>query len=197
MMDLSQSLHTVRRRWQTLQALLLSARALVAVALIAALAAVTERWLQPSDGAVLALALLAFASALAALALFAWPLRTRPDDRQLARFVEEHCPELDDAIVTAVELQQRGSSESAFAPLVLQSAAARLGAVDFAGCVSPRDLRTAGWTTAAAAAAFVLAFMLAVPFVERASQVAYLLPVPGSIGVPSARATCASRPAAW
>jgi hypothetical protein len=182
MMDLTQSLHAVRRRWVALQALRLSARALIAVALIAAVAALAERWLQPSDGAVLALAVLAFALAIATLARFAWPLRTRPDDRQLARFVEEHCPELDDAIVTAVELQQRGST-SAFAPLVIQSAAARLGSVDFAGCVDRREIRTAGWTAAAAAAALGLAFVFAGPFVERASQVAYLRMFPAAIGV--------------
>ena len=65
--DLTQSLQTVRRRWRTLLALRAAARALIAAALIAAAAALAERWLQPSDGAVLVLAALAVALALAAL----------------------------------------------------------------------------------------------------------------------------------
>jgi hypothetical protein len=183
MMDLTQSLDTVRRRWLTLLALRAGARALVAASLIAAGAALAERWLQPSDGAVLALAGLAIGLTIAALAIFAWPLRIRPDDGRIARFVEEHCPDLDDAVVTAVEIQQRGNSGSAFAPLVVQSAAARLAAVDLSQCVDPREIRIAAWRTAGAACVLALAFVLAGPFMERASQVAYLRLFPASISI--------------
>ncbi len=38
----------------------------------------------------------------------AWPLRRPPDTRRLARFIEERVPELDDSLVTAVELRTAG-----------------------------------------------------------------------------------------
>jgi hypothetical protein len=182
-MNLTQSLDSVRRQWRTLLALRASARALFAGALIAAAAALAERWLQPSDGAALALAIFATALAIAAMGLFAWPLRRRPDDRQIARFVEEHCPDLDDAIVTAVDIQQRGDGGYAFAPLVIQSAAARLEAADLSRCVDPRQIRIGWWRAAAGAFAVMLALVVARPLFERATQVAYLKLFPGSISI--------------
>jgi hypothetical protein len=182
-MNLTQTLDTVRRRWLTRLALRLSARALIVSALIAAAAAITERWIQPSDGAALGLAVFAAILMVGGLAVFAWPLRARPDDRQIARFVEERCPDLDDAVVTAVDIQQRGQAESGFAPLVIQSAAARLGAVDVSRLVEPREIRAAAWWTAGAAGALVVAFILATPLFERAWQVAYLRLFPASISI--------------
>jgi hypothetical protein len=80
-MNLTQTLDTVRRRWFRLRALRVSARALIVAALVAAAAAAAERWVAPSDGAALALAAFAVIFMFAALAVFAWPLRARPDDR--------------------------------------------------------------------------------------------------------------------
>jgi hypothetical protein len=183
MMDLTHSLNTVRRRWLTLLALRVSARALLAASLVAAGAALAERWLQPSDNVALALAVAAGLAAAAAVAGCLRPLRKRPDHRQIARFVEERCPDLDDAVVTAVDLQERGGGGSAFAPLVIQSAAARLGAIDLSQCVDPREIRMAGWRTVAGALALVVALVLATPLGERAAQVAYLRLFPASISV--------------
>jgi hypothetical protein len=183
MMDLTQLLHTVRRRWQRLLALRVLGRAFLAVALVAVIAAPVEWWFQPSDGVVLALATFAIVLVLAALGVLAWPLRTRPDDRQLARFVEERYPELDDAIATAVELQQRAQPDQPFAPLVIQSAAARLASVDLTACVAPREIRMAGWRAAGAAGALALALIAVLPFAQRAWQVAYLRVFPASISV--------------
>src|SRR5258708_4326528 len=182
MTDLTLALDTVRERWRLLLALRISARALSAASLVAAGAALAERWLQSSDGEALALAALAFALTIAAFAVLAWPLRTRPTDSQIARFVEERCPDLDDAIVTAVEIQRVGSS-SAFAPLVIQPAAARLGTADLSRCVDPDEIRMAAWRTAGGACALVLALVLAGPFIDRAAQLAYLRLFPASIGI--------------
>ncbi|HEX9365642.1 MAG TPA: hypothetical protein VF921_03385 [Vicinamibacterales bacterium] len=183
MLNLTQTLDAVRRRWLLLRALRVSAHALVGTALVAAAAALAERWFQPSDGAALALAAVTVLLVIAAAAIVLWPLRRRPDDRQIARFVEERCPDLDDAVVTAVDIQQRGHEHSAFAPLVIQSAAARLAAVDLSQCVDPREIRAAAWWTTGAAFALVLAFVLAGPLFERASQIAYLRLFPSSISI--------------
>ena len=183
MMELNRALHTIRRRWRTLLTLRWSARALSAASLIVATAALAERWLQPSDTAVLVLATTGALLAVACMTLVVWPARRRPDDRAVARFVEESCPDFDDAIVTAVEIQERGGSDSVFAPLVTRSAAARLAAADLARCVDPRDLRHAAARTMAAAVAVALAGVLAAPLAERAIQVAYLRLFPSSISV--------------
>ncbi len=182
MTDLTRALDTVRKRWRLLLALRITARALIAASLVAAGAALAERWLQSSDSEALALAALAFALTIAAFAVLAWPLRTRPADSQIARFVEERCPDLDDAIVTAVEIQRVGS-DSAFAPLVIQMAAARLGTADLSGCVDSDEIRMAAWRTVGGACALVLALVLAGPFIDRAAQLAYLRLFPASIGI--------------
>jgi hypothetical protein len=183
MTNLTQALDTVRRRWRTLLALRVSARALAAAALVVASAALAERLVQPPDGAALALGVAAIGIALAAIAWLAWPLGRRPDDRRIARFVEEHCPDLNDALVTAVDIQERGDGGYAFAPLVVQSAAARLGRVDLSRCVDPREVRAAAWRAAGGAAAALLALVFAFPLLERAWQVAYLRLLPSSISV--------------
>ena len=81
MPDLVHSLDTVRRRWRTLLALRVSARALVAAAAIIGAAALAERWAQPADGGALALAVVARTCPRGIVAL-AWPCaaaRTSPD----------------------------------------------------------------------------------------------------------------------
>lgn len=183
MMDVTQHLDAIRRRWRLLRALRLAAQGLVAATLIIAGAALADRWLQPADDAALALAAAAAIVAIAALAAVVRPARTRPGDRQIARFVEERCPELDDTIVTAVDIAEHGDAGSGFAPLVTRSAATRLAAADLSRCVDPRDVRHAGWRATAAACALALAAVLAAPLGERAVQVADLRLFPASVSV--------------
>src|SRR5260221_13447873 len=104
MLNLTQTLDAVRRRWLLLRALRVSAHALVGTALVAAAAGLPERWFQPSDGAALALAAVTGLLVIAAAAIVPWTLRTRPDDRESARFREARCPELGDAVGDAVHI---------------------------------------------------------------------------------------------
>ena len=183
MMDLGTSLDRIRRRWRTAEVLRAAARAMMAVALIAAAAALTARWTAPSDGALMALAALATILCLAIVGLVAWPLRRRPDDRQVARYVEEHCPELDDALVTAVDIRRAGTADRGFAPLVVEAAERRLESVDLSRICDPTHLRNAGGLAAAGAAALVLAAILAAPMIETALQLAYVRLLPGSVTI--------------
>src|SRR4029077_4271115 len=137
-------LNRIRRRWLMVATLRASGLVLFVAALIGAAAALADRWLQPSDGALMALALLAGALPLVVVALCAWPLRKTPDDRRMARFIEERCPELDDELVTAGGGLKDASARRPFAPLVVAGAARRLSAVELARVVDPSEIRLMG-----------------------------------------------------
>jgi hypothetical protein len=187
-LDLDNVLHRIRRRWQRCAALGAIARALTLVAAIVVTAALAERLLQPSD---IPLLVLAAVTALLAIAVATWallPLRRRPDDRQIARFVEERVPELDDTLVTAVDIQERARTaatdeSSTFAPLVIAAAAARLRTIDPDHIVGRDRMTRAVRLAAGAATALLFALVFARPLVERSAQVAYIKLFPESVVV--------------
>ena len=117
-MDLDNLLHAVRRRWRIVASLRAIRRALLLAAVVLFAAAVAEWLVQPGDAALLVLGAAAVIGIAAACVLSAWPLRARPADRQIARFVEERVPGLDDTLITAVDLRDRPTNQ-VFAPLVV------------------------------------------------------------------------------
>src|SRR3954470_12174417 len=160
-----------------------SSRAFVLVATLLAAAALAEWIVQPGDTALLLLGAATIALALAAVVWAAWPLTRRPTDRQIARFVEERVPELDDTIVTAVELRDRPPSGHTFAPLVVEAAAARLQTLD-PDCVVDPETRRAAMRRAFAGAVLLAAIVVAaLPFASKTAQVAYVKLFPGSVSV--------------
>src|SRR5262249_22973634 len=69
------------------------------------------------------------------------PLRRVPDDTQLARFVEEKNPGLEDRLVSAVEtLRKPKPEQSAFAHLLVKDALDRTRTVRFSDQVNKRKL---------------------------------------------------------
>src|SRR5262245_12555401 len=105
--ELEAILSDIRRRLT--QRLMLRAWTLGAAAAATVTAAgFTAAFLIASEG----IPLVFTAVVVAALSTFAlaralWPLRRRPTDGQLARFIEEHEPALDDVVVTAVDYRSR------------------------------------------------------------------------------------------
>lgn len=182
-MDLDSLLHDIRRRWRAIAALRAGARGVALASAVLAAAALAERLVQPSDTALLILGSLAATLVLAALAWAAWPLRRQPDDRQIARFVEERVPELDDALVTAVDIQRAPARQNTFAPLVVAAAAARLQQIDVDRVFDPRERRRAIRLACGTAAMLLLAALFARPFVEKTIQVAYVRLFPSSVSV--------------
>ncbi|MGH9142327.1 MAG: hypothetical protein ACRD2I_14435, partial [Vicinamibacterales bacterium] len=87
--EIRQLIDRVRARWRALVAL----RALVRGALIAALitgaAVIASRWTNGAPVALMALAAAAAGLAAAALGWWLAPLRRRPADKQVARYIEE------------------------------------------------------------------------------------------------------------
>jgi hypothetical protein len=183
MMDLGSSLDRIRRRWRLAIALRAAGQALIAVALVNAAAALAAQWSNPPDGALMAMAAVTLVISLLIVAGAAWPLRRRPDDRQVARYIEEHCPDLDDTLVTAVDIRRNGGADRGFAPLVVQAAAKRLEGVELSRICDPNDLRRSAGLAAGGLVAFVLGAMLAAPLAETALQLAYVRLFPGSVTI--------------
>ncbi|MCY4121839.1 MAG: hypothetical protein OXG72_13065 [Acidobacteria bacterium] len=120
-------LESVRRRWMAARAMRGVARAASVALLALGLVLVVDRAFAPPD---LVMALLASCSA-GAFAGFAawvlWPVRRGPSDRQVARYIEEHCPELQDRLASAIDLRE---TPSPFGGRVLHDAARLSRGVD-------------------------------------------------------------------
>src|SRR5262245_58102553 len=94
--EIRELLDRVRRRWRTLRTLQAVVRAALIGSLVVGFVLILARW---TDGAPVALAAIGLVAFLVALAGALWsllPLREVPDDRQVARFIEEREPALDD-----------------------------------------------------------------------------------------------------
>jgi hypothetical protein len=145
-------LRRVRRRWLRLQI----SQAVTRAALIASAALVCALFLASwLDRAPLALILVAIATLAAIAAGAAWsflPLREQPDDRRVARYVEERVPAFDDRLVSAVDVVRGGSdgaARSLAAPMIADTAR-RADAIHLDAIVPGEALRRAGFQAAAA-----------------------------------------------
>ena len=189
--ELSALLRKIRARWRAKTALRAwsCAASTMAGVLLLALAA---HWIVQPEGRVLVT--LWAVAAVAAGVSFAWivcPLRRTPGDRQVARFVEECCPELEDTLVTAVaEREQTGQRPMLAA--VVGDAVRRMRALDPDRIVSREALRRAALMAAAATIVlFVLGAFSAGPAGRAAHVFAlYMFPerlvlevVPGDVKV--------------
>src|SRR4051812_21484743 len=102
--DIRHLLTRVRARWRTLVALQAIVRGALIVAAILGAAIIASRW---TGGAPVALMTLFGAAAALAVGTVAWclaPLRRVPEDKQIARFIEERAPSLGDRLATAVDV---------------------------------------------------------------------------------------------
>src|SRR5262245_30020281 len=128
--ELQAILSEVRRRWtQRVMLRAWTAGAAASATIIAV--GFTAAFLVAREG----LPLVFTASVVTALTTFAlirafWPLRRRPTYRQLARFVEERAPDLDDVVVTAVDYQSRPDASPSMRAILDADAAAALSALD-------------------------------------------------------------------
>ena len=119
----------------------------------------TDRALRPADAVMVWLfaAVLVLAAGLTGRAL--WRLRRVPSDRQVARYIEERCPALEDRLVSAADIAA-GGRPSVFRELLLGDAARTARAVDLDRVLPRRDLLLA----VAAAGLAVAALLLLVVF---------------------------------
>ena len=145
--------------------------ALLALALVLG----ADRLFAPSD---LVMALLAACAAGAATVFSVstlWPLRRSPSDNQVARFVEERCPELQDRLASAIDL---GETPSSFGSRVLDDAARRSRGVDRDRVVATRAVRRAVAGGIGATAALATLLLVGADVVGRIARGAWLYAAP-------------------
>ena len=119
----------LRRRWQALTRLRVSARQAAAVAVIAGAAWAVDAATSPTGLALVGLFIVAIVAAVAAVIGLQAPLRRPPSDRQLARLAEEQNGELDDVVVTATE-RLSAEAPGPLDGLLVRAAEARLREVE-------------------------------------------------------------------
>jgi hypothetical protein len=155
-------LRAARRRWFWHTAFGCAAHGLFSVAVVFAAWFATRMAVPGARGAVALAAGTAIALS-AAIVWAVWPMRRRPTDAQVARFVEERCPQLEDRLVTAVECGagQIPHKSEAIAGLLYRDAATRLGEIDLDATVSRRAVRRNAAQAAVAALALVAVAALA------------------------------------
>ena len=168
-------LASVRRRWMIVRAMRAVARA--AAAALAALAALlaADHLFAPPDLVMIALAAGAAGGAAGCAAWILRPLRRGPADRQVARFVEERCPELQDRLASAIDSRDRPSP---FGGRVLDDAARRARGVDVDRVVAARTVRRAVAAGAGATAALVVLLLAGADVVGRVARSAWLYASP-------------------
>ena len=127
--DLLALLKRVRRRWQAARVLRVAAAAAAAAAAVLLLVLAADRWLLPADALMVALLAAALLLSGAAAVRVAWRLRRLPDDGQVARFIEERCPALQDRLASAADVI-RGGRPSPFRELVVRDAARHARGLD-------------------------------------------------------------------
>src|SRR5216683_1732369 len=130
--EIHELLDRVRSRWQRLRAFRATVRAALAASGVLAVAFVLTFWTTRSPMALAALGVAATALAVAALVWGLWPVRRVPSDTQLARFIEESEPSLDDRLASAVDLLASGreADASRLAGPMVADAARRASSVD-------------------------------------------------------------------
>ena len=172
----------LRRRWQALTRLRVSARQAAAVAVIAGAAWAIDAATSPTGLALVGLFVLAIMAAVAAVVGLQAPLRRPPSDRQLARLAEEQNAALDDVVVTATERLSAGSP-GPLDGLLVRAAEARLSEVEPEHVIARSTMRRALRWTAAAAVVLAIALAYAWAPARRAVQTARLYIAPPQLAV--------------
>jgi hypothetical protein len=138
----------VRRRWRTLQAFRAIVGAALASSVVLGTAVAVARWTEGAPRSLAVLAVCALVIAVAAAGRALWPLATVPASRQVARFIEERSPSLDDRLVSAVDVSA-AATRPRLAELMLADAA-RLACEIHADEIVPAEaLRRAGFQATA------------------------------------------------
>ena len=188
--ELRALLARVRRRWFAEAALTAGGRAAAAAAIPLLVAAAAGWLLSPSGWRLVALMGLAAGAALAAAVAVLWRMPRRPDDCQVARFIEERtgasevAPALCDALVSAVRvIESPDRHTGSFAALLVGRALQVLRDLDPAAIVPRESLRRAATWAAAGAGVLALAAAVAGPSLLRSGAAVWVAWFPGTIQI--------------
>ncbi len=184
--ELHALLGEVRRRWLAVIGARTFGRALIAAAGPLALGVAIDLLFAPRNVLLLLLGVGAVVGSAAAAATVLWRSRRRPDDRQLARFIEEQVARepseapLDDALVSAVDA---ANGADPFARLVVASAVTRLRAIPATTIVPRPAMNRAIGEAIGGIAAFALVAIAARGPSARVFDTAQVMLFPGTLHV--------------
>ena len=190
MAHLSDLLARVRRRWFATVALRTIGFAGAAAGLTAFAAIALDLALAPGGAALIILGTSAVLLSVAAAVSWFPRVERRPDDRRVARFVEERAATLPrDRCAGRCGGERRGcgcpagSERAAFRSLIVAAATRRLEGVTPANLVTRDELRRAGLIAAAGVGVLAVAVIAGLPSLNRAFETARLKFFPHSISV--------------
>ena len=172
----------VRRRWTVTATLRAGASAAAGGGAIVLAAVIVDRVWLPSDLPLIVLALTASLAATAYAAWVLWPLRRLPTVRQVARFVEEQVPELEDRLASAAELGDRPTASGVHG-LMIADAARQVQRIVLDRVVARARVRRAIGYGAASGVALAVVFGLAAEPARRAAGAAWLYAFPSTIRI--------------
>jgi hypothetical protein len=181
----------VRRRWFAQVALCNAGRALALAALPVFAALAVDYAVAPEGGPLVLLAAATLVASLAAAAIPLWRMQRRPDDRHVARFIEERAAgstvvaPLDDAVVSAVEVAERadGTGASPFETLIVESAMTRLQGVDESRIIPAASIRRAALQATGGVALLASGLWLGGPGLARAVDTARVRFFPATVTI--------------
>jgi hypothetical protein len=189
--ELRHLLGRVRRRWFRLTALRTVARATAAAAIPIVAALAIDAALRPQGWSLILLGIAAVVATLTAAGAVVLRMQRRPDDRLVARYIEERTSAipgtrpLDDELVSAVDLVEgRSTSGSAgFTALILAAAVRDLNTIDPAAVIAPAALKRAGVDALAGTVALIVVLSLGGPSLRRVADTAWMAAFPDTIRV--------------
>jgi hypothetical protein len=186
--ELRERIAAVRQRWFRAVALRTVARGAGAAAAIVLAGVAADRAFRPDGTPLIALALLTLAATLAAIAFVVFRMQPRPDDRHVARFIEERAAaggglSLNDAVVSAVGVVEDGSEHAGFSDLIVEQALRRLRDVAPEQVIAPAAMRRSAFEACGGTALVLVAAWLAAPPLSRAIDAGRLLYFPSSIAL--------------
>ncbi len=175
-------LRSVRRRWMWQTFFRSATRASVSVAVVLLASWVLIRIVDPRALSALAwFAALTLASCAAVVGWALWPLTHRPGDAQVARFIEERCPHLEDRLVTAVECAS--SSPTPLTALMYRDAARRVTELDLDHTISRRAVARRGSFALASVLVLAAAAAISGPGLGRGVQAIRAFLSPGHLAL--------------
>jgi hypothetical protein len=189
--ELRQLIARVRRRWLKLVVLRSAGRAAAAACIPIVAGLAIDGTLHPRGWALIWLALAVVAGALAAVGVVLFCMQRRPDDRHVARYIEERfaampCGKpLDDELVSAVDVAEGRSKSGSpgFTALIVAAAVRRLQAIDPNDVIEPSALKRAGVEALAGVVALAAIVAFGTPSLRRAAETAWFAAFPDTLHV--------------
>ena len=173
-------LDEVVRRWRTHVRRQVVTRLASGVAVVCLAGWAVDRFVPGATRAIVVVTLATLAASAIYVAWQIWSRRTVPRRRDLARFVEDHWPPLEDRLVTAVDvLEAPDSVPGGLVPRMLADADRAVSSVPLDAILPHAILRRSGLRAVAALAALAVACALWVEPGRRALQTAVLQVFPG------------------